>query len=129
MLWHMWHVTPIIINLVINWHLIGEMAYYKIESWLNTKHMLYSSSSLQVIFDILGVIPVKALQLLIELHIPLIDVVDVGVLAEHPPSGELIPLVHLLVDILGHSADGLFPVLVTAVDQRSSCSDWWNVFI
>ena len=52
-------------------------------------------SSLEVVLDVLGVVAVEPLQLLVELHVALVDVVDVGVGVVAAAPAELVALVDL----------------------------------
>ena len=53
---------------------------------------LDSRASLQVLFDLRRVFAVEPLRLLVELGVPLVDVVDVGVVVVGPASAVLGPL-------------------------------------
>ena len=53
---------------------------------------LDGGSSLQVLLDLGGVFAVEALRLLVELGVPLVDVVDVGVVVVRPAPAVLGPL-------------------------------------
>ena len=49
--------------------------------------ILDGRSPLQAVFDVLGVGPVESLQLLVEIHVPLVDVVNVIVwVVAAPPA-------------------------------------------
>ena len=50
---------------------------------------LYSSSSLEVLFDLGSVLVVEPCGLFVELHVPLIDVVHISFLIEGTPTAEL----------------------------------------
>ena len=52
-------------------------------------YALYSSSSLQVLFDLGGVLVVESCSLFVKLHVPLIDVVHVSLLIEGTATTEL----------------------------------------
>lgn len=53
---------------------------------------LHSCASLQVLFDLGRVFAVETLCLLVELSVPLVDVIDVGVVVVGPASAVLGPL-------------------------------------
>lgn len=53
---------------------------------------LHRRASLQVLLDLGGVFAVETLGLLVELGVPLVDVVDVGVVVVGPASAVLGPL-------------------------------------
>lgn len=55
---------------------------------------LHSCASLQVLFDLGRVFAVETLRLLVELGVPLVDVVDVGVVVVGPASAVLGPLIY-----------------------------------
>jgi hypothetical protein len=44
----------------------------------------------------------QPLELLVELHVPLVDVVDIGVRVVAPPPAVLLPLLLLLVHVVRH---------------------------
>lgn len=50
---------------------------------------LHGRAPLQVLFDLCRVFAVEALRLLVELGVPLVDVVDVGVVVVGPASAVL----------------------------------------
>ena len=62
--------------------------------WLSgpSRRRLNSGSPLQVLLDLGGVFAVEALRLLVELGVPLVDVVDVGVVVVRPAPAVLGPL-------------------------------------
>lgn len=55
---------------------------------------LHSCASLQVLLDLGRVFAVESLRLLVEFGVPLIDVVDVGVVVVGPASAVLGPLLY-----------------------------------
>lgn len=72
-----------------------EMVEGCISGWcINSRVLepLHSRASLQVLFDLGRVFAVETLRLLVELGVPLVDVVDVGVVVVGPASAVLGPL-------------------------------------
>lgn len=66
---------------------------YKIQARRTAQRVsLHSCASLQVLLDLGRVFAVEALCLLVELGVPLVDVVDVGVVVVSPASAVLGPL-------------------------------------
>jgi hypothetical protein len=61
---------------------------------------------------------IEALQFLVELLVPLVDVVDVGVRIESPAAGVLLPLVDLLLQVVHHSVDRFLGVLMLGHSKR-----------
>lgn len=78
--------------------------YFRIVYKIQTRHTpcpprggpepLHSCASLQVLFDLGRVFAVETLRLLVELGVPLVDVVDVGVVVVGPASAVLGPLIY-----------------------------------
>ena len=57
---------------------------------------LNRSSSLQVVPNVFGVVTVEPLEFLVEVHVALVDVVDVGVGIVHSPPAKLLSLLDLV---------------------------------
>merc|ERR1719411_1297042 len=81
---------------------------------------LYCSAPLQVVLDVLSVLSIEPLALLVELHVPLIDVVNVivGVVTASP--AKFVPLGFLSLNIRCHLVDCLLCVLVHPMHNGSN---------
>lgn len=65
-------------------------------------------SSFQVGFDFFGIFTKMTGKLLIEHTIPLVNVRDLFLGVEHPPSGEILSLLHLPEKVILHHLESLF---------------------
>lgn len=63
-------------------------------AWRKSAHTLDCSSPFEVFADLLGVLAVIAVQLLVELHVPFVDVGNVRIVMMCPPTAELAPLLN-----------------------------------
>jgi hypothetical protein len=83
-------------------------------------NFLDGSSSLQRILDVFRIYAVEPLELLVELQVPLVDVVNIGVRVVAPPPAVLLPLLLLLIHVIPHFLDELWVILVYSVDYSAS---------
>jgi hypothetical protein len=80
-------------------------------------NLLDRSPPLQVLLDLCSVLPVIPVQLLVEFGVPLVDVVDIGVVVVRPPPRVLVPLGDLVLETLHHVVHSLRPIFVQPVDD------------
>lgn len=82
--------------------------------------LLNRRTTLQILFNFLSVSSIEALKLLVEPHVPLVDVVDVVIVVVNPPPRVLLSLGYLLLQVLHHVIDVVLSILVKAdVDGAS----------
>jgi hypothetical protein len=76
------------------------------------------SSSFQILLDFGRVLSVEALEILVEAHVLLVNVINVGVVVESSSAAELVSLVDLSAEVVHHSIDRFFRVLLQSVHDR-----------